>query len=127
MADVLIERYQVCLGTGPQDPAPSIAVDAVLTFAAAQTLRDQLLTAQRAGSFDADAIAGRTYYVRSAPGQQLEAIPSVADAGGVPTRAEIEQIADQQTSVVLFARHLNPAGFVRIGTLSIAQVKTLGA
>lgn len=127
MTDILVERFQVCLGSGPQDPAPSIAIDDVLTRAVAQGLADQLVSAARAGGFDQDTIGTRTFYVRNKPGQQIETLAVVADATGIPTRAEIEAIADQQTSIVVFARHLTPAGFVRLGTLPVADLRRLSA
>lgn len=126
MTDLLIERWQVCVGLGPGDPAAAVLCDNILTPVAAQEVATQLFARQDA--FDATWLAGRGFFVRLRPGQQVAAI-TVADPAGVPTRQEIETnlVAAPTTHLVLYVRHLTPNGFLRWGTMPLGQARQLPA
>lgn len=126
MTDLLIERWQVCVGLGPGDPAAVVLCDNLVTPAAAQDLAQQMFA--RRDAFDATWLADRTFFVRLRPGQQTAAVV-VADPGGVPTRQEIETAlaATPQSHLVVYVRHLNPNGFQRWGTMPLAAARQLPA
>lgn len=126
MSDLLVERWQVCLGLGPGDPAAVVLLDNILTPKAAQDFASQMIAQQDA--FDPTYRTDRTFFVRQRPGQQTAAL-TVADPGGVPTRQEIETglVQSPQTHLVLYVRHLTPNGFLRWGTMPLAQARQLPA
>lgn len=124
MTDLLIERWQVCVGLGPGDPTADVLCDNLVTPGAAQDLASQMLA--RRDAFDATWLADRTFFVRGRPGQQTAAVV-VADPGGVPTRQEIEAAlaATPQSHLVIYVRHLTPNGFQRWGTMPLAAARQL--
>lgn len=124
--DLLVERWQVCLGLGPGDPAAVVLLDNILTPTAAQSFASQMLAQQDA--FDATYRTDRTFFVRQRPGQQT-AVIDAADPGGVPTRQEIESnlVTAPTTNLVLYVRHLNPNGFLRWGTMPVSAARQLSA
>lgn len=124
--DLLIERWQVCLGLGPGDPAAVVLLDNILTPKAAQDFASAMIVQQDA--FDATYRTDRTFFVRQRPGQQTAAL-EVGDPGGVPTRQEIETnlVAAPTTHLVLYVRHLTPNGFLRWGTMPVGAARQLPA
>ena len=119
MADLLCEAYDVCYGTGLDDPAPRIVSLPYRTRAAATDAALALNAQARAGGFDPSAVdAAKAFFVRTRPGQQLLAVPTET-AGAAPTVGEVfTAIAAQDVMIPVFVRHLNPPGFVQLGVMT---------
>lgn len=123
MADLLCETYEVCFGLGPADPAPQVVSLPYRTREAAREAAAALNTQARSGDFDPAVVtAGKAFYVRVRPGQDL--LPVVTTVpGDPPTAAEIRTaLAGAEVMVPIFVRHLNPTGFVRVAVLPWARL-----
>lgn len=118
MADLLCEAYDVCYGTGLDDPAPRVVSLPYRTRAAATEAAQSLNAQARAGGFDPASVdAAKAFFVRTRPGQQLLPVPTEI-AGAAPTAGEVfTALASQDVMVPVFARHLNPPGFVQLGVM----------
>ncbi len=118
MASLLLETYDVCLGTGPSDPAKAVWTTGMLTAQSAERMRQRFDELRAEGAFAPSLFAGgQTFFVEGTPGQQVRA--SVAT-----TQAELvaELNADPSGSVVLFAKQVSPQAFIRVASAPVAQV-----
>lgn len=70
MAEIIVERYEVCLGTSPADASPTILGDNIATRAGAEAVRDLFLGMVQSGAVSGGNWSGRTVYVRSMAGNQ---------------------------------------------------------
>lgn len=123
MADLLIEAYEVCYGTGLDDPAPQVVSLPYRTRSGAQAAAGTLNTQARGGGFDPAALdPAKAFFVRTRGGQQRLAVATVV-AGDPPTTHEIlAAVADADVMIPIFVRHLNPAGSVQVGVLTRDQL-----
>ena len=123
MADLLIEAYEVCYGTGLDDPAPQIVSLPYRTKAGAMSAAAALNQAARAGGFDpASTDPAKAFFLRPRGGQQKLAVATEI-AGDPPTAHELlTALADADVMVPIWVRHLNPAGSVQVGVLTRDQL-----
>lgn len=115
MAKLVVETFQVCLGTDEADPNPTIFARGILVESDALSVRDRLLALKNGGQLD-DAIApaSLTFYVRTSPGNQTR--PLVAQ-----TLTEVQlALRAARFSVPLYVRTTDDANgnaqFLRVGT-----------
>ena len=85
MADLLIEVYEVCYGTGVDDPAPQVVSLPYRTKAGAVTAAAALNVQARAGGFDpASTDPAKAFFIRTRAGQQRLASTPAERAPKVP-------------------------------------------
>ena len=123
MADLLIEVYEVCYGTGVDDPAPQVVSLPYRTKAGAVTAAAALNVQARAGGFDpASTDPAKAFFIRTRAGQQRLAV-ATAVVGDPPTASEVlAAVADADVMIPVFARHVNPSGSVQVGVLTRDQL-----
>ena len=115
MAKLVVETFQVCLGTDTSDPAPELFAQGLLVEDDAKALCNRLTEMALNKQLDASLIAGRVFYVRTTPGAQHMQLtaqnrPSVRTALG-----------SGRFSVPVFVKTTDDAGgsvdYVRAGTV----------
>lgn len=123
MAYLLIEAYEICYGTGLDDPAPQIVSLPYRTKAGAASAAASLNLQARAGGFDpASTDPAKAFFVRTRGGQQRLAV-TTAVVGDPPTAGEIlGALADADVMIPVFVRHINPTGSVQVGVLTRDQL-----
>lgn len=111
MADVVIETYQICLGTGPSDVGLIVYVPGLVSLEHARASLRHLAEQRRLGALDPSLFGtGADFFIRTAPGTQT------APVSDHTAPVILSELAASKMSVALFARHQNPNGFVRIGS-----------
>jgi hypothetical protein len=115
MAKLVTETFQVCLGTGVNDPSPTIFARGLMVAEDALALRDRLLQMAQMGQLDPALTVGNTFFVRTTPGAQTR---PVADQTLAAVRAAL---AAERFSFPLYVKTTDDADsnavFVRVGTL----------
>lgn len=121
MPDLILETYDVTLGTGPGDAGKVVWATGLQTLALAEKLRQRYDELRADGAFSPSLFAGgATFFVETTPGQQTR--PSAA-TGRAELRAELE--ADQSGTLVLFAKQINAQNFIRVAAAPVARVLRL--
>lgn len=120
MAQLAIETYQVCLGTGTNDPSPNVFVQGIRTYEDALQVRDRLTEMLTGGRLEYS--SSLLFYVRQTPGTQ-----SLSIAAQTPASVRQALAAVPNTAVVLYVRTADDAGqnqqYLRVGAFPPAILR----
>lgn len=120
MALLATETYQVCLGSGTNDPNPTIFLRGIQTEAVAMHFRDRLLESMAQKNFDPALTINNTFYVRQTPGVQS----SVIGAQTLP--AVLAALRGSTLSLPVYVATSDDAGqnisYIRVGSMSATRL-----
>jgi len=120
MADVVIETYEICLGTGPSDLALIVYVPGLVSLEKAKQLLKTLIEFRRVGAFVSATFAdGAEFFIRTSPGALTA---TVSDA--TPEVILKELGGSNEPSIQLFVKQ-SKGEFVRIGSAPASVLATL--